>query len=114
MTGSGRPLYRNTFSLSLVFFSHHLRSQYTIPGQKASLACSLGEYFCSLAASRLQYSLTDLCLPLRYAKIPHSIAEGRKHKIDSFHEGASFGIDFCSNVIINDDMLLHHFIDYST
>jgi hypothetical protein len=77
---SGRPLYIHTFHLSLVFFSHHLISQYTyyFPTAKSlrSPSRSVNTFVNSLAplaASRLQDILTDLCLLLRYAKIPRSI-----------------------------------------
>jgi hypothetical protein len=82
MTGSrsGRPLHINTFPLSLVFLSHHFRSQYTyyFPTAKSlrSPFRSVNTFVNSLAplaASRLQDILTDLCLLLRYAKIPRSI-----------------------------------------
>jgi hypothetical protein len=45
MTGSriGRPLYMNTFPLSLAFFSHHLRSQYTTSRLPKVFARSLAQ-----------------------------------------------------------------------
>jgi hypothetical protein len=47
MTGSriGRPLYMNTFPLSLaLFFSHHLRSQYTTSRLPKAFARSLAQW----------------------------------------------------------------------